>query len=93
MSRWGATRAARWGAQQDERDQVEAARRASLQSNPHQVVENILSRALVCAEVERRLVSHPGDTPAAIEFVATRWGIPVETVQECISVEALETGK
>lgn len=93
MSRWANTRAGRWGARQDEIDAAAEALRASLQSNPRQLVENILYRYAVCQKVSARMISHPGDTPAALEFVANFYGVPVETVEECISVEALETGK
>lgn len=71
----------------------EAMRLASLKSNPRQVVENIISRALIVAEVSRQMLSNSGDTPAALQAVAARWCIPVETVQECISIDTLETGK
>jgi hypothetical protein len=71
----------------------EAQRIAANQRNPRAIVENILSRASVCQQVAARMVTNPGDTQGAINFVAEAIGVPRETVLECLSIEALETGQ
>jgi hypothetical protein len=91
--RHATTRGARASARRTAADFREALRLTAIQRNPRSVVENILSRAMLVAEVSRRMLSHPGDTDAAIEHVAARWGVSVEIVRECMSIEALESGQ
>lgn len=93
MARWPATRIGQWRARQAASDQREHERRVFLQRNPRFIVENITSRQSVCVQVAQRMVNQPGDMPAAIAFVAERIGVPPETVQECLTVEALESGQ
>jgi hypothetical protein len=81
------TRGQRSSLRWSEVESREADRRALLKSNPRIVLENVLSRYSVCMQVADRMVSHPGDTPAAIEFVAERVGVPVEIVRECVALE------
>ncbi len=38
------------------------------------------------------MITHPGDTDAAIQFVADTIGSTPEIVRECLSIEALESG-
>lgn len=91
--RYPSTKAGRARARQVQSDHREASRLASLKAYPRQIVENILSRMSICQQVAARMVSHPGDTDAAIQFVAEKVGVPRETVRECLSIEALESGQ
>lgn len=93
------TRVGRRGRRQDAKDQREASRRESLQTNPGQIVEHIHSRQSVARRVASYMihlggVDAPGDKRAqAVDHVAQLIGVPREIVLECLSVEALETGQ
>lgn len=88
------TRAGRWGQRQDAQDQREANRRATLQTNPRQIVEHIQSRQSVALRVASYML-HLGRVGAegsirdqAIDHVADLIGVSREIVLKCLSIEA-----
>ena len=72
----------------------EADRRALLKANPRLVLENVLSRKSVSDQVARQLLLNPeAGRAAAVQVIADRVGVPADVVEECIAIEALETGQ
>lgn len=90
------TRAGRWGHRQDAQHQREAKRRASLQTNPRQIVENIQSRQSVALRVASYML-HLGRVGAegsirdqSIDHVADLIGVSREIVLECLCVDEVK---
>jgi len=88
------TRGQRSSLRWSEIESREADRRALLKSNPRIVLENVLSRKSVSDQVARQLIANPeAGRAAAVKVIADRVGVPVDVVEECIAIEALETGQ